>query len=183
MPNPNAPLFFRCPNCNALYQVVRAKAGPETVDLEAACGLCGEALVAREGQFVLKYYLLRKAIREDSLLPHYREHFRGYRAFTLRPESSAGPARASAQVRPGHGSAPSGRRVLILQEHRPSRKTRFSSQPLDLAWNFPPSCSSMTTVRWSVLRMICRSRSLLKTPPTATEIPQALKANNVTLWE
>jgi predicted Zn finger-like uncharacterized protein len=66
MPNPNAPPFFRCPNCNALYQVVRAKAGPETVDLEAACGICGGALVAREGHFVLKYYLLRKAIREDS---------------------------------------------------------------------------------------------------------------------
>jgi hypothetical protein len=66
MPNPNAPPFFRCPNCNALYQVVRANAGPETVDLEAACGLCGGALAAREGQFVLKYFLLRKAIREDS---------------------------------------------------------------------------------------------------------------------
>jgi hypothetical protein len=66
MPNQKEPPFFRCPNCNALYQVVRAKAGPETVDLEAASGMCGEALVAREGQFVLKYYLLRKAIREDS---------------------------------------------------------------------------------------------------------------------
>ena len=30
MPKPNAPPFFRCPNCNALYQVDRAKAGPET---------------------------------------------------------------------------------------------------------------------------------------------------------
>jgi predicted Zn finger-like uncharacterized protein len=50
MPSTNAPSFFRCPNCNALYQVVRAKAGPETVDLEAACGICNGALVAREGQ-------------------------------------------------------------------------------------------------------------------------------------
>jgi hypothetical protein len=66
MTNQKEPPFFRCPNCNALYQVVRAKAGPEIVDFEGACGLCGGALVAREGQFVLKYYLLRKAIREDS---------------------------------------------------------------------------------------------------------------------
>ena len=66
MPSPNAPPFFRCPNCNALYQVVSAKAGPETANLEAACGICNSPFVAREGQFVLKYFLLRKAIREDS---------------------------------------------------------------------------------------------------------------------
>jgi hypothetical protein len=66
MPSPNAPPFYRCPNCKALYQVVRTKGGPETVNLEAACGICKGPFVAREGQFVLKYFLLRKAIREDS---------------------------------------------------------------------------------------------------------------------
>jgi hypothetical protein len=38
----------------------------------------------------------------------------------------------------------------------PSRKVRFSSQPLDFAWNFPPGPISRMTFRWSVLRMICR---------------------------
>jgi hypothetical protein len=62
MPSPNPPPFFRCPSCNALYQVVKAEAGPETVALEIACSVCSRPLVAREGQFVLKYFLLRKAI-------------------------------------------------------------------------------------------------------------------------
>jgi hypothetical protein len=42
--------------------LVKAEAGPETVDLEVACSICRGPLVAREGQFVLKYFLLRKAI-------------------------------------------------------------------------------------------------------------------------
>jgi hypothetical protein len=61
MPSPNATPLFRCPSCNALYQVVKAEAGPETVALEIACRVCSRPLVAREGQFVLKYFLLRKA--------------------------------------------------------------------------------------------------------------------------
>jgi hypothetical protein len=44
-------------------------------------------------------------------------------------------------------------------------KVRFSSQPLDFAANFPPELISRTTVRWSVLRMICRSRTLPMDPP------------------
>ena len=56
---PNPRPFFRCPSCKALYQVVKAEAGPETV---VACSICSGPLVAREGQFILKYFLLRKAI-------------------------------------------------------------------------------------------------------------------------
>ena len=37
---------FTCPNCQALYQVVKVEAGPETVDCEVACRSCG-ALSAR----------------------------------------------------------------------------------------------------------------------------------------
>ena len=59
---PHPPAFFRCPSCKALYQVVKAEAGPVTVDLGVACSVCRGPLVAREGQFVLKYFLLRKAI-------------------------------------------------------------------------------------------------------------------------
>jgi hypothetical protein len=45
--------FFTCPNCRALYQIVKAKAGPETVFQEAPCCVCGEAIVGREGTLCL----------------------------------------------------------------------------------------------------------------------------------
>jgi hypothetical protein len=51
-----------CSHCNALYQVIRAEAGPETTERDVACRVCDGPLAAREGQFVLKYFLLRKAI-------------------------------------------------------------------------------------------------------------------------
>ena len=51
---------FTCPNCEALYQVVEVEAGP---DREITCQVCGGPLAGREGDFVLKYYLLRKGIQ------------------------------------------------------------------------------------------------------------------------
>ena len=44
------------------YQVVKVEAGPETDNREIKCRACGGPLVGREGKFVLKYFLLRKAI-------------------------------------------------------------------------------------------------------------------------
>jgi hypothetical protein len=58
-------VHFNCPQCNALYQVVRGEAGPETVDREIACRACGAPLPGREGSFVLKYFLLRKPLPPD----------------------------------------------------------------------------------------------------------------------
>jgi hypothetical protein len=54
---------FTCPNCKALYQVLRVDEGPETKDREIACHSCRAPLLGREGQFVLKYYFLRNAER------------------------------------------------------------------------------------------------------------------------
>jgi hypothetical protein len=54
---------FTCPNCQALYQIVKVEAGPETDSREIVCRACGGPLVGREGKFVLKYFLLRKAAR------------------------------------------------------------------------------------------------------------------------
>ena len=54
---------FVCPNCRALYQIVKVEAGPETDSREIVCRACGGPLVGREGKFVLKYFLLRKAAR------------------------------------------------------------------------------------------------------------------------
>ena len=58
-------VFFNCPHCNALYQVIKAEAGPETIDSEIPCRACGGPLPGRTGSFVLKYFLLRKALRPD----------------------------------------------------------------------------------------------------------------------
>jgi hypothetical protein len=55
----------------ALYELVKAEAGPETVDREVACQSCGAPLSGMEGKFVLKYFLLRKAgrVRRERLSP------------------------------------------------------------------------------------------------------------------
>jgi predicted Zn finger-like uncharacterized protein len=55
--------FFTCPNCGALYEVVKLQAGPEADNREATCSICDDLLAGREGEFVLKYFLLRKAIQ------------------------------------------------------------------------------------------------------------------------
>jgi hypothetical protein len=56
--------FFKCPTCDALYQVVKAEAGPKTSDREIECLVCGAPFAARDDEFVLKYFLLRTANRK-----------------------------------------------------------------------------------------------------------------------
>ena len=56
---------FKCAHCDALYQVIKSKAGPETVDSETNCRICGRPLAGRDGEFVLQYFLLRKAARRQ----------------------------------------------------------------------------------------------------------------------
>ena len=53
---------FACPNCNSLYELVKVEAGPETVHRKVACRSCDAPLSGIEGKFVLKYFLLRKAV-------------------------------------------------------------------------------------------------------------------------
>jgi hypothetical protein len=62
--NPSSFNFFTCPSCRALYEVVKIEAGPETDKHEITCRVCDGPLAGREGKFVLKYFLLREAIRE-----------------------------------------------------------------------------------------------------------------------
>jgi predicted Zn finger-like uncharacterized protein len=68
---------FTCPNCNALYQVVRHEAGPETVNHEITCRACGSPFPARDGRFVLKYFVLRKGglIQGAARAAEGRQHF------------------------------------------------------------------------------------------------------------
>src|SRR5262249_18021352 len=49
---------FTCPNCKALYQVVKVEAGPETTDREITCQVCdGSACGARWGVRAEVYFL------------------------------------------------------------------------------------------------------------------------------
>jgi predicted Zn finger-like uncharacterized protein len=61
----SAEVHFNCPNCNALYQIVKVEVGPETADLDVVCRVCGAPFPGREDGLVLKYFLLRKAARVD----------------------------------------------------------------------------------------------------------------------
>jgi predicted Zn finger-like uncharacterized protein len=59
-------VHFNCPNCNALYRVVKAETGPEAIiDREITCWVCGGPIAARDGKFVLKYFLLWKVWRRQ----------------------------------------------------------------------------------------------------------------------
>jgi hypothetical protein len=56
---------FNCPNCDALYYLIEAEAGPETDDVEGIeCVACDEPLPAREGRMVLKYFLSGRSPRQ-----------------------------------------------------------------------------------------------------------------------
>jgi hypothetical protein len=54
----NPPMYY-CPNCDALYQIVRVEAARETSFREITCGDCGAPFPARQGKFILKYFMLR----------------------------------------------------------------------------------------------------------------------------
>ena len=58
MPGDRPRNSFVCPNCDALYKLVKVEAGPETVVREVACRSCEAPLSGTEGKFILKYFLL-----------------------------------------------------------------------------------------------------------------------------
>ena len=57
MPDAEA-VRFNCPNCGALYDLVRTEAESVTADSNLACLSCCGPLRGREDRFVLKYFLL-----------------------------------------------------------------------------------------------------------------------------
>jgi len=50
--------FFNCPKCKALYHVVKVARWRKIVEGNVRCHLCGEPFPAREGTYMLKYFLL-----------------------------------------------------------------------------------------------------------------------------
>lgn len=58
---------FDCPKCGTPYTLLRVEADETSEDNELACTVCGAPLLAREEQFVLKYFLMRrKGAREGA---------------------------------------------------------------------------------------------------------------------
>jgi hypothetical protein len=47
---------FICPNCQALYDVVKVEAGPETIDRQLTCRSCGGPLPSRDGKCIIKLH-------------------------------------------------------------------------------------------------------------------------------
>jgi transposase-like protein len=48
---------FQCPQCDAVYQVVRVEAEVER-DVDIHCPVCRAPLQGRDGRFILKYFLM-----------------------------------------------------------------------------------------------------------------------------
>jgi hypothetical protein len=59
------PTVFNCPNCDALYKLVRMDAPPSSKEREITCRRCGAPLRGREGAFILKFFLVKNATRRD----------------------------------------------------------------------------------------------------------------------
>ena len=56
-------VHFNCPHCNALYRIVKVEVGPETITDEwVTCRNCAGRLPTRDGNSVIKYFLLRKPL-------------------------------------------------------------------------------------------------------------------------
>ena len=55
-----APAPFVCPHCAAQYKLVRVEATSSTLYREVVCLSCGAPLAAREGAYVLKYFLVQQ---------------------------------------------------------------------------------------------------------------------------
>ncbi len=51
---------FECPQCAAVYRVVRVEAEPAD-DRAITCPVCDAPLRGRDGRFILKYFLVGQA--------------------------------------------------------------------------------------------------------------------------
>jgi transcription elongation factor Elf1 len=52
---------FNCPTCNGRYKLVRADADDQSSSGQIECYYCGGPLIGREGQLVLKYFVVDKS--------------------------------------------------------------------------------------------------------------------------
>jgi predicted Zn finger-like uncharacterized protein len=59
-----AEVNFVCPHCSSLYEIVKAELVPNGVEHEIKCSTCRGPLPAREEEFVLNYFLVRRSSGE-----------------------------------------------------------------------------------------------------------------------
>jgi hypothetical protein len=59
--------LFNCPNCNSQYKLVRAEADHVASYGPIECYHCGGPLNGREGQFILKYFLVERPRKQLAL--------------------------------------------------------------------------------------------------------------------
>jgi len=52
------PQEFGCPQCQARYKIVRVDAGPQPVNRPLYCKVCERPFVSRDGEDILKYFLI-----------------------------------------------------------------------------------------------------------------------------
>ena len=57
----NNPTEFVCPGCGSGYKVVRVEADADLPHRLIHCRVCKHSLTAMDGEFVLKYFLVRRA--------------------------------------------------------------------------------------------------------------------------
>ena len=58
------PEEFICPQCKSRYKLVRAEPGPRTTDRAIHCKVCGHPLASRDGEYVLKDFLISRSKAE-----------------------------------------------------------------------------------------------------------------------
>jgi transcription elongation factor Elf1 len=68
MTEPQPPVTrFDCPTCSAQYRLVRVEAGDVAERRELTCRSCGAPLQARDGRYVLKYFLVDRPKRQAKM--------------------------------------------------------------------------------------------------------------------
>jgi hypothetical protein len=66
---------MQCPHCDAKYTVVRVEAPATPLAREVTCLSCGGPLAGREGNFILKYFLVdRPSKRQQRVEASYSRH-------------------------------------------------------------------------------------------------------------
>ena len=60
----NNPQDFACPQCESRYKLIREKAGLRTSNRPVRCRVCGHVLASREGEDILKYFLIFRRAAE-----------------------------------------------------------------------------------------------------------------------
>ena len=58
---------FMCPQCSSRYKFVRVRADPKLPSRLIRCGVCKEPLAPTDGEYVLKYFLVDKAKKQNGV--------------------------------------------------------------------------------------------------------------------